>query len=92
MRVALFPQQIVAVPLTLAVGTEFTVTVTFAELVHPFAPVTVTEYEVFVVGETGIETFVELVFHTEVPTPLAVSVVVCPVQIVVPPVMLMVGG
>ena len=59
---------------------------------HPAAFVTVTVYVVVPAGESVIVADVALLFHQEyVPPPLAVSVVLCPVQIFVLPVMVAEG-
>ena len=81
----LLPLQIVVVPLIEGVGKAFTVTEALVDAVHVAAFVTVTEYEVVVVGLTVIAAVVAVVLHKYEVPPLAVNVVLLPLQIVVVP-------
>ena len=65
---------------TVAVGSEFTVTVLVTVGAQP--AVTVTTYPVFTVGLTDIVVVVAPVLHLYALPPLAVSVALCPLQIV----------
>jgi hypothetical protein len=72
-------------------GLGFTVTVTVAVPVQP-PVVAVTEYVVFPVGLIVIAVVVAPVLHKYVPPPLAVNVVLVPLQMVVVPVIVVDGG
>ena len=74
-------------PATGGVGTPvFTVTVALAVALHPAPLVTVTVYVVVDVGLSVIAAVVSPVLHKYVPPPLAVKVVLFPLQIIVVPV------
>jgi hypothetical protein len=79
-------------PVIEAVGFELTVTVAETDLVQPPVPVTVTVYVVLTVGLTVIAAVVAPVFQEYVVPPLAVSVVLAPLQIVVVPAMAALGN
>jgi hypothetical protein len=74
------------VPVTGGVGTTvFTVTVTLAVALHPAPLITVTVYVVLDVGLSVIAAVLSPVLHKYVPPPLAVKVVLFPLQIAVVP-------
>ncbi len=74
------------------VGNALTVNNCEAELVHPFAPVPVTVYVVFEVGETEYDAVEGPPAQTYDEAPLAVKVVEAPEQIVLVPEMDTVGN
>ena len=86
------PLQITDVPEMLAVGNGFTVTVLVAVAVQPLLFVTVTVYVASAVGLTLMNDAVEPLLHKYVPPPVAVNVVLAPLQITFVPVMLAVGN
>ena len=75
----------------LAKGVVVTLTVWLVLAVQLFASVTVTEYVVFTEGVTVIKAVVEPLLHLYVLPPVAVKVVLVPLQILVVPVMLATG-
>jgi len=77
--------QVALTDVTLNKGSGFTVTVAEAVEVQPL--VLVTEYVLVVDGETVIEVVVAPVLQVYPPPPLAVNVTLCPLQMVLPPVM-----
>jgi hypothetical protein len=90
-NVVLCPLQIVVVPPMTTMGNAFTVTNCVLVDVHPLAFVTVTVYVVLALGLTLMATVVAVVDHTYDVPPLAVNVVLWPLQIVVVPVIAGVG-
>ena len=72
-------------------GVVVTLTVWLVLAVQLFASVTVTEYVVFTEGETVMKAVVEPLLHLYVLPPVAVKVVLVPLQILVVPVMLATG-
>ena len=83
--VADVPEQIVVLAvLMFAIGDGFTVTEMLV-VSEQFPAETITEYVVFVMGETVMEEVVAVVFHEYVNPPDAVRTVDCPEQIVLFP-------
>ena len=88
MSVVLVPLQMVVVPLMLGDGNALTVTTLLVDAEQLLEFVTVTVYVDGVVGLTVRWVFVLLSSHLYVSPPLAVSVVLVPLQMVVVPLML----
>lgn len=65
-----------------AAGFEFTVTVLEAVPVHPLTSVTVTVYEVVVIGETVMFAVTAALLHEKELPPFAFNVALLPLQIV----------
>ena len=91
-KVVLCPLQMVVIPPMVGTGNGFTVTDIDAVPVHPLV-VAVTLYVVgFIVGLTVIVVAVPPVFQLYVPPPVPVKVVLLPLQIVVVPIIVGLGG
>ena len=84
-------QIVVAVAVTVATGAGVTETKILAVSEHPFESVPVTEYPADVGGETEIGFVDWAVLHTYVFPPLPVRIAFCPEQIVLFPLMVIVG-
>jgi hypothetical protein len=91
-KVVLPPLQITDVPVMLAVGNALTATPLLAVDVQPLPLVTVTVYVAFAVGLTVMAAVVAPLLQEYVPPPVAVKVVLPPLQITDVPVMLAVGN
>lgn len=81
-----------SLPVIVAVGRAFTLTVIVSVAVHPKESVVVTVYPVEEVGETVMQEVVALVFHAYVPPPVAQRVEDVPLHIGLVPEMEAVGA